>query len=309
VVDPDAAGTETDKVVETRDYYPFGLRMPGRSVTEGTPAAEDYTGHELDAETGMHYAGARYYMSALGRWTSTDPLADKYPAYSPYNYVLGNPSNAFDPDGKLVIFINGKVDNGAFTLFGARACCRPYWGSFADRVMQRVNERSRKRGFYERAIFRSGSGSAFSNYKSRARRGREQARADARAIINALARDKETGKIMETIKVFTHSMGAAYGRGYVEALREFAEDNPELSDGLSIEYVVDIAAYESWKIPALDGVPTFQVGSDEDHVAGNRDIPGAERIPTEDRLEFDKHDLSNFSVDEIMTRINDFLSQ
>jgi len=48
---------------------------------EGTPAVEDDTGHELDAKanssavpTGMHYAGARYYMSALGRWTSTDPI-------------------------------------------------------------------------------------------------------------------------------------------------------------------------------------------------------------------------------------------
>ena len=78
VVDPDAplteTGTETDKVVETRDYYPYGLRMPGRSVTPGTETAEDYTGHELDAEvnspavlTGMHYAGAPqgYFLASL----------------------------------------------------------------------------------------------------------------------------------------------------------------------------------------------------------------------------------------------------
>jgi hypothetical protein len=51
VVDPDAPGTGAEKVVETRDYYPFGLRMPGRSTTEATPPREDYTGHELDAET------------------------------------------------------------------------------------------------------------------------------------------------------------------------------------------------------------------------------------------------------------------
>lgn len=41
----DAAGT----VVEARDYYyPFGLRLLGHTVTEATPAAEDYTDHELD---------------------------------------------------------------------------------------------------------------------------------------------------------------------------------------------------------------------------------------------------------------------
>jgi len=99
VVDPDTAGTETEKVVETRDYYPFGLRMPGRSVTEGTPAVEDYTGHELDAETGMHYAGARYHMSALGRWNGPDPLADDFPAWSPQAYSYNNPIGYMDPTG------------------------------------------------------------------------------------------------------------------------------------------------------------------------------------------------------------------
>jgi len=69
-------------------------------VTPGTETAEDYTGHELDVETGMHYAGARYYMSALGRWNGVDPLADQYPAWSPYSYGANNPLVCVDPDGK-----------------------------------------------------------------------------------------------------------------------------------------------------------------------------------------------------------------
>ncbi len=36
------------------------------------------------------------------RWLVTDPLADQYPAWSPYNYVLGNPLLLVDPDGKDV---------------------------------------------------------------------------------------------------------------------------------------------------------------------------------------------------------------
>ena len=70
--------------LETRDYYPYGLEMPGRVSVTGERAPEGYTGHELDAETAMNYAGARFYMPLLGRWTTTDPHADSYPSWSPY---------------------------------------------------------------------------------------------------------------------------------------------------------------------------------------------------------------------------------
>ena len=100
------------QVVERKDYYPFGLQMPGRTLTQGPRADEDFTGHELDPETGLHYAGARYYMSAIGRWTSTDPILDeKGPAelllqdrrlltMSAYNYTFNDPANLLDPDGR-----------------------------------------------------------------------------------------------------------------------------------------------------------------------------------------------------------------
>ena len=42
----------------------------------------------------------RYYDSKMGRFLSVDPLADKYPGWSPYNYTGGNPINRIDPNGK-----------------------------------------------------------------------------------------------------------------------------------------------------------------------------------------------------------------
>jgi RHS repeat-associated protein len=111
-------------VVEARDYYPYGLRMPGRQVLQDAQGApQDYTGHELDEATGFHYAGARYYSSALARWGSVDPLADKFPSLSPLSYVDGNPIHAIDPDGKdyiLVLNHKNKTATVRATFFVAK---------------------------------------------------------------------------------------------------------------------------------------------------------------------------------------------
>lgn len=72
--------------------------MPGRSSVSDAPK-ERFTGHELDDETGLLYAGARYYDPVMPRWLSVDPLADEFPGLSPYNYVKNNPLLLIDPTG------------------------------------------------------------------------------------------------------------------------------------------------------------------------------------------------------------------
>jgi RHS repeat-associated protein len=92
---------EASQVIHHDDYYPFGLSMPGRSMVTAVPK-ENFTGHELDDESGFYYAGARYLDPVIGRWNAVDPLAEKHFDWTPYNYVLGNPLRLVDPDGRQV---------------------------------------------------------------------------------------------------------------------------------------------------------------------------------------------------------------
>jgi hypothetical protein len=47
--------------------------------------------------------GARIYDPRIGRWLSVDPIQKKYPAWSPYNYVMNSPLKLKDDNGEDVV--------------------------------------------------------------------------------------------------------------------------------------------------------------------------------------------------------------
>jgi len=110
------AVVEGAAIVESYDPEPWGLLMPGRALGSGTK--EGFTGKERDAESGLDYFGARLYMPAVARWTSTDPLGEKHPEWSPYNYVLNNPLGLLDPDGQQVDANRGPLSSGGIYIRG-----------------------------------------------------------------------------------------------------------------------------------------------------------------------------------------------
>jgi len=91
--------TNTDSKAEQHiQYLPYGELFVSQSLN-GYDARYKFTGKERDEETGLDYFGARYYDSDLSLWLSVDPMSDKYPSLSPYNYCAWNPLVLVDPDG------------------------------------------------------------------------------------------------------------------------------------------------------------------------------------------------------------------
>jgi RHS repeat-associated protein len=75
----------------------------GRTITQGENFYQ-YNGKELNQDFGldMYDYGARFYDASVGRWFAIDPLAEKYVAFSPFNYVVNNPIMFIDPDGMYI---------------------------------------------------------------------------------------------------------------------------------------------------------------------------------------------------------------
>ena len=102
---------------EVNHYYPFGGTFAGT----GSVQPYKYNGKELDARKGLNWYdyGARHYDAALGRFTTADPLAEKYYGISPYAYCNNNPVRFIDPDGqKPRIYVETKGFGHAFVTVG-----------------------------------------------------------------------------------------------------------------------------------------------------------------------------------------------
>ena len=103
---------DTGAVVEASDYYPFGKRITPPPVAEPVEATSQsatspnrwhFSGKEsqsfLYANIPLLDFGARMYNPTIARWTTSDPMSEKYYGISPYVYCLGNPISIIDPNG------------------------------------------------------------------------------------------------------------------------------------------------------------------------------------------------------------------
>ncbi len=115
-------------IVQTNHYYPFGMSFPEGTVSSSQPYK--YNGKELDTDRGLNLYdySARYMDPALGRFSTMDPLSEKYYSISPYAYVGNNPIRRIDPtgtdwytsiDGSAMIWRKGSADIEGYKNIGA----------------------------------------------------------------------------------------------------------------------------------------------------------------------------------------------
>ena len=276
---PDHLGTSTALTDFNGNAYQFFLNLPyGETMAQQLGSnyynsPYKFNGKELDEETGLYYYGARYFDPRTSIWLSVDPEFARYPNASPYNYCLQNPINAIDPDGRVVIFINGQHagDGGN----------RSYWNGLDQRIANRFGDYNARyydgaiggwkntttRTFFAPCSFFTSLRMLNTRASVRKREGMAMGYSQAAEIYKNLADG-------ETIKIATHSMGGAYGKGFVKGLKKYAKEQGIDS---RIERVLDLATFQGSSLEADKSIPlNEQIAHTNDNTAGVSRINGVD---------------------------------
>ncbi|GAB3060901.1 hypothetical protein GCM10027214_27440 [Stenotrophomonas tumulicola] len=95
---PVASTNGSGAVVERKQFEPYGASVG--AATDGV----GYTGHMMDAGTGLAYMQQRYYDPLLGKMLSVDPVtaygSGDMRHFNVYAYAFNNPYSFTDPDGR-----------------------------------------------------------------------------------------------------------------------------------------------------------------------------------------------------------------
>lgn len=124
-----------------------------------------YTGHDMDADTGLTYMQQRYYDSVIGRFLSNDPVsmdAGSGGNFNRYWYANNNPYRFVDPDGRMaflaaaplvaaevevgVVAVVASVDAATIAITAVGATASVYIGSkIVERAYSNYNVQSGER--------------------------------------------------------------------------------------------------------------------------------------------------------------------
>ena len=116
---PIAKTNSAGAVIETSEYEPYGLLL--NRINDDRVG---YTGHVMDAASGLIYMQQRYYDPQIGRFLSVDPVTaldggQQY--FNRYDYAYNNPYRFTDPDGRQSCDVCRQLLNQAKSAVAAYA--------------------------------------------------------------------------------------------------------------------------------------------------------------------------------------------
>ncbi len=135
---PTVSTTATGKIKWKEQYKPYGERYNKTSLNDNDNLS--FTGYSEDNDTGLSYAGARWYNPVLGRFTGIDPVGINplnYLTLNRYAYANNNPYRYVDPDGRAPQAIKGDsagffLNGGLFTVYSPSNPGGKTYGTAAD---------------------------------------------------------------------------------------------------------------------------------------------------------------------------------
>ncbi len=97
------------------------MQMPGRQFKAGSPYRYGFNGKENDKEVkgegNQQDYGMRIYDPRLGKFLSVDPITNKYPELTPYQFASNRPIDGIDLDGlewwKKAIYLISPISGAA----------------------------------------------------------------------------------------------------------------------------------------------------------------------------------------------------
>lgn len=94
-----------------QDYYPYGeVRWQMDDLANENKNNQNWIGKEKDKENGLGDHGVRKYEYETGRFTSIDPLWNKYYGWTPFQYSLNSPITFKDDGGMEVEAADAQVE-------------------------------------------------------------------------------------------------------------------------------------------------------------------------------------------------------
>ena len=115
-VDGNGSNSGTENARQGMEYLPSGAVFRSTNYDFQT---RRFCGKELLTMHGwnMYDSKARLQYALLPRFSTMDPLAEKYYSFSPYNYAGNDFVNKFDENGDSVIVFATSIPMGLFSVF------------------------------------------------------------------------------------------------------------------------------------------------------------------------------------------------